>query len=136
VIVGLLGAAGAIVGALWACANAWWSVWEEAEVHSRSLDKRIAAAVVNVVKRGLESALPQASPTGLAGSAGLQPLVSLRILKLHSVSSLIRQIPGVTIPLSHLPTLVLAFLLNQLVHEMGHALSAAMYVGYAWTRAH
>ncbi|GMK56009.1 hypothetical protein CspeluHIS016_0210650 [Cutaneotrichosporon spelunceum] len=35
-------------------------------------------------------------------------------------------IPGVTTPLSHLPTLVLALVLAQLVHEAGHALSAAL----------
>lgn len=36
------------------------------------------------------------------------------------------QIPGITAPLSHLPTLILAFLLAQLVHELGHALAGAL----------
>jgi S2P endopeptidase len=36
------------------------------------------------------------------------------------------QLPGITAPLSHLPTLVLAFLLAQLLHELGHALAGAL----------
>lgn len=33
-----------------------------------------------------------------------------------------------TIPFSHLPTLLLAFVVNQLIHELGHALGGALYV--------
>lgn len=36
------------------------------------------------------------------------------------------QIPGVTIPLSHFPTVALALVVNQLIHELGHAISGAM----------
>lgn len=36
------------------------------------------------------------------------------------------QIPGITAPLWHLPTLLLALIIAQLVHEIGHALSAAL----------
>ncbi|KAI0295799.1 hypothetical protein BC826DRAFT_1104180 [Russula brevipes] len=35
-------------------------------------------------------------------------------------------IPGVTLPLSHLPLLVIALFVSQVVHEAGHALSAAL----------
>ncbi|KAJ6567754.1 hypothetical protein DFH09DRAFT_1034204 [Mycena vulgaris] len=35
-------------------------------------------------------------------------------------------IPGVTVPLSHLPTILLAVFLSQIIHEFGHAVSAAL----------
>ncbi|KAF9809340.1 hypothetical protein IEO21_07442 [Rhodonia placenta] len=35
-------------------------------------------------------------------------------------------IPGVTVPISHLPLLVLALVANQFIHELGHALTAAL----------
>ncbi|KAJ7176575.1 hypothetical protein C8R46DRAFT_39915 [Mycena filopes] len=35
-------------------------------------------------------------------------------------------IPGVTVPLNHLPVILLAVFLSQLVHEFGHAVSAAL----------
>lgn len=39
-----------------------------------------------------------------------------------------RQIPGITVPWAHVPTIALALLLNQLIHELGHALSGSLYV--------
>ncbi|KAG5635121.1 hypothetical protein H0H81_012381 [Sphagnurus paluster] len=36
-------------------------------------------------------------------------------------------IPGVTVPLAHLPIILLAVFFAQFVHELGHALAAAMY---------
>ncbi|TEB25033.1 hypothetical protein FA13DRAFT_1796717 [Coprinellus micaceus] len=35
-------------------------------------------------------------------------------------------IPGVTVPLSHTPLILTALFLSQLIHELGHALSAAL----------
>ncbi|BEI85852.1 hypothetical protein CcaverHIS002_0601390 [Cutaneotrichosporon cavernicola] len=43
-----------------------------------------------------------------------------------ALNGLPKRIPGVTTPLSHLPTLVLALVLAQLIHEAGHALAAAL----------
>ena len=38
------------------------------------------------------------------------------------------QIPGITLPLSHLPLLICALFFSQAIHEAGHALSAALFV--------
>ncbi|KAJ7083720.1 hypothetical protein B0H15DRAFT_850488 [Mycena belliarum] len=35
-------------------------------------------------------------------------------------------IPGVTVPLGHLPSILLAVFLSQIIHELGHAVSAAL----------
>ncbi|KIJ60749.1 hypothetical protein HYDPIDRAFT_98042 [Hydnomerulius pinastri MD-312] len=36
-------------------------------------------------------------------------------------------IPGVTVPLSHLPLIILALCVSQIVHEAGHAITAALH---------
>ena len=36
------------------------------------------------------------------------------------------QIPGYTVPISHLPIIILAVFLSQAIHEFGHALAAAL----------
>lgn len=38
------------------------------------------------------------------------------------------QIPGVTVPLSDLPFIVVSVFASQLFHEFGHAMAAALYV--------
>jgi S2P endopeptidase len=40
----------------------------------------------------------------------------------------------VTIPISHAPTLLLAFFVNQLLHELGHAISGAMFAFFSLQR--
>ncbi|KAI0045918.1 hypothetical protein FA95DRAFT_74971 [Auriscalpium vulgare] len=37
-----------------------------------------------------------------------------------------RQIPGITVPLTHLPLLVLSLFVSQVIHEAGHAICAAV----------
>ncbi|KAG6918082.1 hypothetical protein DXG01_016534 [Tephrocybe rancida] len=45
----------------------------------------------------------------------------------HTSSSFIKPIiPGVTVPLSHLPVILAAVFLAQIVHELGHAIAAAI----------
>ncbi|KAI0946862.1 hypothetical protein AcW1_010198 [Taiwanofungus camphoratus] len=41
-------------------------------------------------------------------------------------AALLPKIPGITVPLSHLPLLLLALLFSQVIHEAGHALTAAL----------
>lgn len=59
-------------------------------------------------------------------SGGLfAPVITSRMYA-DSQHILIIQIPGVTVPISHLPLLVLALIVNQFIHEFGHALTAAL----------
>jgi hypothetical protein len=58
----------------------------------------------------------------------LEPIVS------HHHARTDIKIPGITRPLSHLPILSLALLVNQGIHEVGHALSAALWV-LRWANA-
>ena len=36
------------------------------------------------------------------------------------------QIPGLTVPLGHLPVVLIAVFISQIVHEFGHAIAAAV----------
>ena len=38
------------------------------------------------------------------------------------------QVPGLTVPAGDLPVLILALILSQIIHEVGHAITGAMYV--------
>lgn len=49
----------------------------------------------------------------------------INILKLVGLRS---QIPGLTLPWSHAPMLVVAFLVGQMVHEPGHSITGALSV--------
>jgi hypothetical protein len=71
---GVLGAAGALVGALWAWARAWLAVWHEAEAHARTTQSTVA----HVVKRAFEAGA-KAVPKVHGSSGGIQPLVRGRI---------------------------------------------------------
>ncbi|KLT40459.1 hypothetical protein CC85DRAFT_287432 [Cutaneotrichosporon oleaginosum] len=102
VAAGCVGCAGALLGALWALTRAWGAVWEEAEAHAAH------SSASRLLRRALPP--PQPGPREIHSSnPGLVPLI-----------------PGVTTPLVHLPTLVLALVLAQLIHEAGHALAAAL----------
>ncbi|RSH84344.1 uncharacterized protein EHS24_005864 [Apiotrichum porosum] len=111
-VAGVIGSGVATAGTAWAVRAAWTAVWAEAEAH--------AIEQSSVVKRGIDAA---AAAGVHASNVGLEPLVSgFR----PCVVGLTPQIPGVTAPLSHLPTLLLAFVIAQLIHEWGHAVAAAL----------
>jgi S2P endopeptidase len=116
-MVGVIGGVAGIGGLFWAWAEVWLAVWEESRLHASWRGDKVEEAVA-IVRRAM---------VGEVGSVtrgeALQPLVSPKGLV---EGILMVQIPGVTMPFSHLPTLVLALALNQLFHEFGHALSAAM----------
>lgn len=77
----------------------------------------------SLVKRGVESEVGGLTPT-LAGNGAF----SVRAI-----------IPGVTVPLSHLPIILVALCVCQIVHEVGHAIAAAtrrvpiLFSGFAVT---
>lgn len=116
-------------GLAWNAGAVWKEVWREAELHARLKDD-----AAHVVKRGFaEVSGGSAAAMGqTVASPGIQPLVSYYTSEMNVLLIYLFdraddvQIPGVTIPLSHLPTLLLAFVVNQLIHELGHALSGAM----------
>ncbi|RXK37883.1 hypothetical protein M231_04882 [Tremella mesenterica] len=93
--VGVVGGVIALLGALWACLDIWWSLWEEATVHASS------PSTTGSWRRHMSKVQEQ--------RRGLQPLI-----------------PGITTPISHLPTMLLGLVINQLIHELGHALSASL----------
>ncbi|WVF65566.1 hypothetical protein IAT40_000295 [Kwoniella sp. CBS 6097] len=127
---GLVGLVVSLGGAIWTTVEVWKDVWTELEVHA-SLSSAVdttegstttmaaAATATAIVKRALMDAGGEGATTAAVGVVGamkswgtgnnLQPLI-----------------PGFTMPWSHLPTLVLALILNQLIHEAGHAISAAL----------
>lgn len=118
-IVGVLGGVGAVGTSGWALVQVWTAVWEEARSHTAEKD---VGGTVKVLKRAMEHTAPSAA----AKLEGLQPLVSTEY-SLMSIGVQLRvQIPGISLPWSHVPTLVLALLVNQLLHELAHALCAAL----------
>ncbi|WVW79316.1 hypothetical protein I302_101284 [Kwoniella bestiolae CBS 10118] len=105
---GLLGMLIAIVGSTWATISVWREVMNEVNLHT--LEKVQEGKVGEVMKRALnEDGISRTVTSDWDFAGGLQPLV-----------------PGLTMPWTHLPTLVLALVTNQLIHEFGHAISAAL----------
>lgn len=37
------------------------------------------------------------------------------------------QLPGVTVPLNHIPVIIITLFLSQVIHELGHAIAGALY---------
>lgn len=110
--VGILGMLGALTLLLWMTYGLWSSLLASAppsNIHAR---------------RGLE-----ASATNNDASF-VQAIVSIDLPRLCSTQLFI-QIPGVTVPLSHLLPILVSLLLCQLIHEAGHAVAAAVYVPFS-----
>ncbi|WVQ81232.1 hypothetical protein IAT38_003354 [Cryptococcus sp. DSM 104549] len=106
--VALLGSSAAVIGAVWAAWGVWAEVWAELAGHAAvAAGEAAAEAGEKVVKRAVEEVVVRGYEGGSGG--GLQPLI-----------------PGITVPLSHFPALAFALIANQLMHELGHALSAAL----------
>ncbi|WWC97947.1 hypothetical protein V866_004836 [Kwoniella sp. B9012] len=106
---GLLGMIIALGGSCWATMSVWKSVLEEVNLHT--LEKVQQGSAGNIMKRAFTekggNGVVMEGSWGFAG--GLQPLI-----------------PGLTMPWTHLPSLALALIVNQLIHEFGHAISAAL----------
>ncbi|XAO25103.1 hypothetical protein I312_103912 [Cryptococcus bacillisporus CA1280] len=109
----LVGVAIGAGGAGWITYRVWMDVWMELEGHVR-FSSDVEGEVVEgigqeVIKRALAPIVEV--PTAIDGQTGggLKPLI-----------------PGLTVPWSHMPCLVLALVVNQLIHELGHALSASL----------
>ncbi|WVR09081.1 hypothetical protein IAU60_006142 [Kwoniella sp. DSM 27419] len=129
---GLLGLVVSTLGAVWATAAVWKEVWAEMALHAaqdptlrQGVEGVLAGTGPEVVKRALDSS-PAALAAGLSLSISAPSPAGASGSASWGTGSLQPLIPGVTIPLNHLPTLVLALVLNQLIHEFGHAISAAL----------
>ncbi|OCF35564.1 hypothetical protein I316_02617 [Kwoniella heveanensis BCC8398] len=124
---GLLGLVVSLIGAVWSTVGVWKDVWAELEVHASLLppaagpavDGTASDAAATLVKRAVMDDSGQGGLTAAAAVAG--------VTKTWGASNNLQPlIPGLTMPWSHLPTLVLALVINQLIHEIGHAISAAL----------
>ncbi|KAJ7182585.1 hypothetical protein C8R43DRAFT_7552, partial [Mycena crocata] len=67
------------------------------------------------------SASPVSSPTLLLKRAS--EAIETAAVRTNIIQPLI---PGITVPLGHLPVILLAVFLSQIIHELGHAVSAAL----------
>ena len=86
-----------------------------------------------LVRRSLSALVPaHTSPEPI--SPVLKPIVCqlspLSLCMRMDISTLTDrpQIPGLTVPLSHLPLALVALFITQFIHEIGHAVSAALFV--------
>ncbi|KAF9524954.1 peptidase family M50-domain-containing protein [Crepidotus variabilis] len=102
VLLGVLGMVTAVICLLWMATSSVWYLLEilNLRVKTREQDSSIYA-------RDLSSTLE--SSTIRRSFATLTPII-----------------PGVTVPLSHLPSIVIAVFISQLVHELGHAIAGAL----------
>ncbi|WVQ75524.1 hypothetical protein IAR50_005151 [Cryptococcus sp. DSM 104548] len=107
IALGLIGMVAGMVGAGYAGWAAWAEVWAELEGHVGVAEGAVVEGV-ELAKRSVDLILPSGE-TQTASGGGLKPLI-----------------PGITMPLSHFPALLFALVYNQLVHELGHALSATL----------
>ncbi|OWZ53232.1 hypothetical protein C349_04106 [Cryptococcus neoformans var. grubii Br795] len=109
----LLGVAMGTGGAGWITYRVWMDVWRELEGHVRlSADAEgevVEGVGQEIVKRALAPVIEVSTAIGGPTGGGLRPLI-----------------PGLTVPWSHTPSLILALVVNQLIHELGHALSASL----------
>ncbi|ORX39122.1 hypothetical protein BD324DRAFT_618578, partial [Kockovaella imperatae] len=121
-IAGPLGLAGSVLAAVVAAVQVWQMVWQELAAHSVP-----SIPTGGMSKRGLVGAGRNVAENVLSKRAFgvvapiLEVEAGLRTFQANSLSPLI---PGITMPFSHLPTLVLVLVTSQLFHELGHALSA------------
>ncbi|WVQ93231.1 hypothetical protein IAU59_000296 [Kwoniella sp. CBS 9459] len=127
---GLLGLLVSLMGAVWTTVGVWQDVWTELEVHASvpsaagtATSGSDAAAAIAATKMLVKRALQDGSGERSVASGVGGPVSSWGA---GTGSNLQPLIPGLTMPWSHLPTLILALILNQLIHEIGHAISAAL----------
>ncbi|WWC91228.1 uncharacterized protein L201_006170 [Kwoniella dendrophila CBS 6074] len=118
----LLGLLSSIIGSTWFTWIVWKDVWNEIELHTLqkvNSDSTISIPTIDsqIVKRALSDNI--SSNDDITSN-------SLGAMTWNSAGGLQPLIPGLTMPWTHLPTLILALVVNQLIHEFGHAISAAL----------
>lgn len=104
-VMGVLGMCGALAALAWMTGCSVWSVARKflaSSVDNASLEPHILS------RRGLSE-----GNTKLQQTSSSYPVITPII-------------PGVTVPLDHLPLILLAIFLSQVIHELGHAIAAAL----------
>lgn len=122
---GMLIAAGGLV---WICADSVRTLFKKISLENAGQSYETS----RLVKRLLESTENEKS-SGVLSSAQFSGIIiivgCLRLKNMFiNLKYSLLQIPGVTVPLSDLPLIILAVFLSQIVHELGHAVAAARYV--------
>ena len=121
----VFGAVGIVVAVgtlLWICASSAWTLLQKMSFARDSID---ISDISHLMKREIsDSSLHGSSPY-----LEITPIVSLASSRSfhYPVHVINPQIPGVTVPLAHLPIIFLAVFLSQIFHEFGHVLAAARY---------
>nr|ODN90475.1 hypothetical protein L203_01584 [Cryptococcus depauperatus CBS 7841] len=105
--IGLVGMTLGMLGIGWVSIDSWREVWGELGAHVGSSVK--SGQAVEGIGQTLVKREASVYPSDSSSSRSLQLLI-----------------PGLTVPLSHFPSLVFALVFNQLIHELGHALCAAL----------
>lgn len=111
------GCLASIVGMVGACAMLSWSCWTLAWNMIKVANQKTSTLHSHTKRSTIHStSRPQ-------GWSTIQPIVSFLQVKAPLPMN---QIPGVTVPFSDLPIIICAVFTSQLVHELGHAIAAAM----------
>jgi S2P endopeptidase len=92
---------------------------------------KVLAAISSPLERRLLSSIEGTSTSASAitldtNSMLLQPIVSILYTLMPHCTHNNRQIPGVTVPTSHLWPILIALFVTQVIHEAGHYISAAL----------
>ncbi|TFY51237.1 hypothetical protein EVG20_g11095 [Dentipellis fragilis] len=120
---------GTVVGALGMLVSIAYAAWTYFQLAGTLFATHTPAdAATGLAKRGWEDAPVGDIPHSESGLQMHILVSSLVPISQYSILSDAVQIPGITLPLSHLPPLFLALVFSQAFHEAGHVLCAALYV--------
>ncbi|KAI5886689.1 uncharacterized protein SCHCODRAFT_02517320 [Schizophyllum commune H4-8] len=103
-----LGTAACCMGVLTALGLLLWTTWGLLSATFSATTKSGLPPPDNTLTKR-DTLPPEPSSSTATSSFGIRPLI-----------------PGVTVPMSHLPLMLLAVLVGQIVHEMGHAAASAL----------
>lgn len=121
---GAMGIVVAVVALLWMCTSSAWMLLQKMSIANSNGPSDIS----HLMKRSdLETSK---SPRASFPYLEITPIVSLASSQLlyYPYNLNYPQIPGVTVPVTHLPIIFLAVFLSQIFHEFGHVLAAARWV--------
>ncbi|KAF8958412.1 hypothetical protein BDZ97DRAFT_1668560 [Flammula alnicola] len=105
-VMGPLGMLVAVLALLWMCATSGWALFQKIAPS----DIPDLSGTGRLMKRNSESTEDITSRTdGYSRFSSITPVI-----------------PGVTVPLGHLPVIIVAVFISQVIHELGHTIAAAL----------